>query len=119
MQNERGFRKIVIREVREETGLDVSDCEGGLSFTYQTENLEEGDNYFVDVYHFIKDFPKEDVVLQKRNSGLSDCNIRDTGNCKEGKFCTMTALIVLKSKRMKSPGKTGMNTKIILEMKSG
>lgn len=81
-------KEAVIREVREETGLDVSDCEGGLSFTYQRENLEEGDNYFVDVYHFIKDFSKEDVVLQKEET--ADFQIATLEEiqeiAKEGKF---------------------------------
>lgn len=57
-------KDAVIREVREETGLDVSNCEGGLAFTYQRENPKEGDNYFVDVYHFVKDFSEEDIKLQ-------------------------------------------------------
>ena len=81
-------KEAVIREVREETGLDVSDCEGGLSFTYQRENLEEGDNYFVDVYHFIKDFSEEDVVLQKEET--ADFQIATLEEiqeiAKEGKF---------------------------------
>lgn len=54
----------VLREVREETGLDVSDAEGGYVFTYHRENPGEGDNYFVDVYRFVKDFKEEDLKLQ-------------------------------------------------------
>ena len=68
--------------------LTYADCEGGLSFTYQRENLEEGDNYFVDVYHFIKDFSKEDVVLQKEET--ADFQIATLEEiqeiAKEGKF---------------------------------
>lgn len=54
----------VRREIREETGLDISDAEGGLLFTYRRENLEEGDNYFVDVYRFYMEFTEEDIQLQ-------------------------------------------------------
>ena len=35
----------VLREVKEETGLDVKDAEGGYMFTYKRENPGEGDNY--------------------------------------------------------------------------
>lgn len=52
----------VVREIREETGLDVSGCEGGFLFSYCRENT--GDNYFVDVYRFLVDFTEEDVILQ-------------------------------------------------------
>ena len=54
----------VLREVREETGLDVSNAEGGYVFTYHRENPGEGDNYFVDVYRFVLDFTEEDLKLQ-------------------------------------------------------
>ncbi len=53
-----------IREVREETGLDVSGCAPDLSFTYHQENPGKGDNYFVDVYRFTLDFAEEDLHLQ-------------------------------------------------------
>lgn len=55
----------VRREVREETGLDVSDWDGGYLFTYHRENPGEGDNYFVDVYRFIGDFAEEELRLQR------------------------------------------------------
>ena len=54
----------VLREVREETGLDVSQCEGGFLFSYHRENIKEGDNYFVDVYRFVLDFEEADVIPQ-------------------------------------------------------
>lgn len=57
-------KTAVIREVKEETGLDVSECEGGLFLTYKRENLDEGDNYFVDVYRFVLDFDEKDIKLQ-------------------------------------------------------
>lgn len=58
----------VVREVKEETGLDVSNCDGGYQFTYQRENPGEGDNYFVDVYRFIKDFDESDLDLQEKET---------------------------------------------------
>ncbi|MGN0620772.1 MAG: NUDIX domain-containing protein [Porcipelethomonas sp.] len=57
-------REAVIREVREETGLDVSGCEGGFLFSYHRENPGEGDNYFVDIYRFEMDFDESDVHIQ-------------------------------------------------------
>lgn len=53
----------VCREVFEETGLDVRQCPHELVLTYHREN--PGDNYFVDVYRFFKDFDESDVVLQE------------------------------------------------------
>lgn len=55
----------VRREVREETGLDVTDWDGGYLFTYRRDNPGEGDNYFVDVYRFIGDFAEEELRLQQ------------------------------------------------------
>ena len=37
--------EAVLREVKEETGLDVRNAEGGYLFTYKRENPGEGDNY--------------------------------------------------------------------------
>lgn len=67
----------VIREVKEETGLDVSDCEGGYLFSYHRENPGEGDNYFVDIYRFILDFDESDLCLQQAETAgykLADAN---------------------------------------------
>lgn len=58
-------KEAVIREVKEETGLDVSNCEGGYKFTYHRENPGKGDNYFVDVYRFVLDFDESDVKAQE------------------------------------------------------
>ncbi len=55
----------IIRELKEETGLDVSSAEGGLVFTYKRENPEEQNNYFVDVYRFVMDFEETDVKVQE------------------------------------------------------
>ena len=58
-------REAVLREVQEETGLDVSQSEGGFLFSYKRENPCEGDNYFVDIYRFIMDFDESDLHLQE------------------------------------------------------
>lgn len=56
--------EAIVRELKEETGLDVSSAEGGLVFTYKRENPEEKNNYFVDVYRYIMDFKPSDVKVQ-------------------------------------------------------
>lgn len=61
-------KNAVIREIYEETGLDVSDCEGGFLFSYHRENPKEGDNYFVDVYRFMMDFAEGDIQLQQEET---------------------------------------------------
>ena len=61
-------KDAVIREVKEETGLDVSKAEGGFVFSYHRENPGTGDNYFVDVYKFILDFDESDVHIQKEEA---------------------------------------------------
>ncbi len=60
--------EAVRREVREETGLDVSNWNGGYEFTYKRDNPEEKDNYFVDVYRFVGDFNEEDLKLQEEET---------------------------------------------------
>ena len=54
----------LLREVREETGLDARSADGGYLFTYKRENPGEGDNYFVDVYRFVMDVDEKDLHLQ-------------------------------------------------------
>lgn len=61
-------RDAVIREVMEETGLDVSNAEGGYVFSYHRENPGEGDNYFVDIYRFVMDFDESDVHIQENEA---------------------------------------------------
>ena len=56
--------ECLLREVKEETGLDASNAQGGYLFTYKRENPGEGDNYFVDVYRFVMDISDEDLKLQ-------------------------------------------------------
>ena len=57
--------EAVRREVKEETGLDVRNAEGGYAFTYKRVNPDEGDNYFVDVYRFVMDIDEKDVSFQQ------------------------------------------------------
>lgn len=57
-------KEAVLREVKEETGLDVSMASGGFKMSYHRENPGQGDNYFVDVYKFILDFNENDVQIQ-------------------------------------------------------
>ena len=58
-------KDAVMREIKEETGLDVANWDGGYLFSYKRENPGEGDNYFVDIYRFIGDFSEEDVHPQE------------------------------------------------------
>lgn len=55
----------VIREVSEETGLDVKKEQCEYLFTYHRENPGKGDNYFVDVYRFTLDFDEADIKNKK------------------------------------------------------
>lgn len=58
-------RMGILREAREETGLDLSRAAGGCVYTYSNVDLARGDNYFVDIYHFHMDFTERDISLQK------------------------------------------------------
>ena len=60
--------EAVLREVKEETGLDVRNAEGGYLFTYKRENPGEGDNYFVDVQRFVQDIDDKDLKLQREET---------------------------------------------------
>ena len=53
------LEECVAREVKEETGLDVTNAEGGFLFSYHRENPGEGDNYFVDVYKYHMDLQRQ------------------------------------------------------------
>lgn len=57
--------EAVVREVREETGLDVSGGPLSPIWRYENVDLERGDNYIVDIYHFHLDFSPDDLRLQK------------------------------------------------------
>ena len=56
-------RQAVLRELYEETGLDLSNAPGGLVRTYRRDNPDEGDNYFMDIYLFVFDFDPADVKI--------------------------------------------------------
>lgn len=60
--------EAVIREVSEETGLDLSGCTPEYLFTYKRDNPGTGDNYFVDVYRFILDYDESDIHLQEEET---------------------------------------------------
>ena len=57
--------EAVMREIKEETGLDVKGAKGGYMFSYHRENPGEGDNYFVDIYRYEMDFDESDLKLQE------------------------------------------------------
>lgn len=61
-------KDAVAREVKEETGLDVTGAKGGYMFSYKRENPGEGDNYFVDIYRFEMDFEESDLDLQQKET---------------------------------------------------
>ncbi len=54
----------VVREVREEVGLDVAGQPLKPVYAYENVDLERGDNYIVDIYHFHLDVTEADVTLQ-------------------------------------------------------
>ena len=58
--------EAVLREVKEETGLDV--INGHVVYSYFNEDQKRHDNYFVDIYHFKFDFQLSDVTLNTRES---------------------------------------------------
>ncbi|MDD5922979.1 MAG: NUDIX hydrolase [Eubacteriales bacterium] len=57
--------QAVSRELREETGLDVSDLKRPCCYTYRNDDPENGDNYFVDLYYFRIPFTGKDLNLQE------------------------------------------------------
>lgn len=61
-------KEAVRREVKEETGLDVTGAKGGFVFSYHRENPGKGDNYFVDVYRFELEFKEKDVIIQREEA---------------------------------------------------
>ena len=61
-------KEAVVREVREETGLDLTEVPGEVICSYRRDNPEERDNYFVDVFRFTFDFAPEDIVLQEEET---------------------------------------------------
>ncbi len=70
--------EAVKREIREETGIDVSEADGGYVFTYKRVNPEEKNNYFVDVYSFEIDFRDDEVKAQEdETSGFAIVGIEE------------------------------------------
>ena len=63
--------QAVVREVREEVGLDVSGENLEPVYAYTNVDLKSGDNYIVDIYHFHLDATASDVTLQA--SEAIDC----------------------------------------------
>lgn len=57
--------EAIVREIKEETGVDVGFAKGGLQFTYKRVNPQEKDNYFVDVYLFETPVNEAEVTLQE------------------------------------------------------
>lgn len=58
----------IVREMREELGLDVSGQLAEPFHSYESVDLARGDNYFVDMYRFVLDISKDDVVLQEEEA---------------------------------------------------
>ena len=59
--------QAVVREVREEVGLDIAAATQSLEplYSYSNVDLTRGDNYFVDIYRIHIDAELDDVVLQE------------------------------------------------------
>ena len=72
--------EAVCREVREETGLDTSDCEANVIYSYRNEDLERGDNYFTDIFLLRKDFSLDDVKVDPRE--IMDVKLADIDEIK-------------------------------------
>ena len=53
----------VLREIVEETGIDIAKHKGELIYSYKNEDTESGDNYFVDIYHFKGCFDKSSISV--------------------------------------------------------
>ncbi len=56
--------EAVVREVREETGLDIREAKVRLIDSYSNVDLARGDNYFVDIYYVTADFTEADVSIE-------------------------------------------------------
>ena len=69
--------EAVLREVKEETGLDAGNAEGGYLFTYKRENPGEGDNYFVDVYRLSWILTTKTCIFRQRKQ-MATCLQRQT-----------------------------------------
>ncbi len=57
-----------MREVREETGLDISDAPAAQQrpiYSYRNEDPARGDNYFVDIYHVCREFSDREITIER------------------------------------------------------
>lgn len=57
-----------VREVREETGLDISAVPAEQQtpiYSYRNEDLQRGDNYYVDIYHVCCEFTDRDITIEQ------------------------------------------------------
>ena len=71
-------KDAVIREIKEETGIDVTNAEGGYAFSYKRVNPEEKNNYFVDIYKFVMEFEESDVKTQEEEvSGFAIADLNE------------------------------------------
>lgn len=59
--------QAIVREVSEETGLDISDAPDVLAPVYGYANVDPAgrDNYLMDIYHVRLAFDADDVTLQR------------------------------------------------------
>ena len=79
--------EAVVREVFEETGLDVSGMVHTPIYTYENVALSQGDNYFVDIYHFNMDITLDQVHINDETIGCALATWEDiTALEAQGKF---------------------------------
>jgi len=60
--------EAVVREVSEETGLDLSKAKVRLLTSYRNDSPEEQNNYFTDIYEVLLDFCRADVHIQEEET---------------------------------------------------
>lgn len=56
------------REIYEETGLDISQDETSVIYSYKNIDEKGGDNYFADIYLIKKDFSLDDVKIDLKEA---------------------------------------------------
>lgn len=64
--------QAVCREVLEETGVDVSQADGGFEFSYRRDNPEEKDNYFVVSISLTWILQKQIYIYRQKKLPVSD-----------------------------------------------
>lgn len=80
--------QAVIREVSEETGLDLADASVRLLTSYRNDSPEEQNNYFTDIYEVVLNFSPDDVHIQEEETeNFRICGAEDIRMLgQEGKF---------------------------------